>query len=460
MDYGFLSILPSVLSIVLAIAFKNVFLALISACFLANFIITDWSIFTGMQNTLLSFVKVFESKSNTMVIFAIILLGGLIYLMEVSGGIQGFVNYLTKKNQVIKSKKAASFFTWLIGILVFTTGTLSVLVAGSVSRPINDALKVPPEKSAFIIHSTSTPWSVLVPISLWGPFMIGLLEASGVNNATGNFFRSIPLNFYCLLAVFGTLLIILSGKDFGPMKKIEEKYNKLVSEEAKSSAEKSNEGKAMYLILPIVLMIVIILTVMLVTGGGNFIKGDGYSAVLWGILIATVVSGVIYVKDKVFTFDKFLNEFFKGCGSTLFIATLLIFAFALGSSVKELNTGKYLADIFVKVLSPSLLPLMVFLACCIMSFSTGTSVGTFSVMAPIAFSMALSMDANIALVAAAVWGGGIFGDHASPISDSTIISSSVSGCTVPNHIKTQLPYSLSFAGITAGLYFVLGFILL
>ena len=140
---------------------------------------------------------------------SILMLGGLITLIEESGGINGFVNFLTKKSGIIKSKRGASFFTWLVGVLVFTSGTVSCLVTGAVTRPINDALEVAPEKSAYIVHTTSTPMCVLLPLSGWGAFMIGLLQSSGIENAPEILVKSIYLNFYCLIAIIGTLLLIL-----------------------------------------------------------------------------------------------------------------------------------------------------------------------------------------------------------------------------------------------------------
>ncbi len=458
MEYGILSIVPSIISIGLALIFKNVFLALIAAVFTANVIILNFNLFAGAQATLQSVIGVFSSTSNTSAILSMLLISGLIFVIEKSGGIQGFVNYLTKKNNIIKSKKGANIFTWLIGMVVFTTGTLSILITGAVSKPISKALKVPPEKSAFIIHSTSTPWSVLMPISLWAPFMMGLLQSAGIENAMPEFLASIPLNIYCIFAVFGTFILIITGKDFGPMKTVEEKYAKMSQEEV-SLNDKLESGKPIYLVLPMLILIVVIIGVMLITGEGNIISGDGYSGILWGIIFATVSLGIMCIKDKVMTYDDFVSNFFKGCGGALFVATLLTFAFALGGAIGQLGAGAYLASVCQGFLSPAVLPLMIFLIGCLISFSTGTSLGTFSVLAPIAISMGLSMGSSIPLVAAAVWSGGIFGDHISPISDSSIISASITDCTVPEHIKTQAPYSLTYAAISAIFFLVMGFIL-
>ena len=179
------------------------------------------------------------------------------------------------------------------------------------------------------------------------------------------------------------------------------------------------------------------------------INGDGYKAILWGILLAILFAIFLLKIYKEKNIKESIDVFFKGASSSLSMAGILLFAFAMGATVKELGTGAYLAEIFSKILSPALLPTIIFIIACMISFTTGTSMGT----------MALKMDVNIALTAAAVFGGSIFGDHSSPISDTSILSCSTTGCSIINHIKTQMPYTISFAIITIVLYLILGFIM-
>ncbi|WP_300359052.1 Na+/H+ antiporter NhaC family protein [Fusobacterium sp.] len=456
MDLGFISVIAPVVTIGLALITKNVFLSLLIGVFLGKFILSGYSLINGVDKALYSLVDQFKSSSNTIVIFSIIMLGGLIKLIEDNGGVSGFVNYLTKKSGIIKTKRGANFFTWLVGVLVFTSGTVSCLVTGAVSRPLNDAMGVAPEKSAYIVHTTSTPVCVLLPLSGWGAFMIGLLQSSGVENAPEVLVRSIYLNFYCMIAVVGTFLLILLQKDFGPMK---EAVTNFKGVEAITNENVKIEGKMSVLLVPLFIMIGTILTVLFTTGKGDMIRGDGYKAILWGIFLAIFAVVTILKIYKIRDIKDSLDIFFKGAGGTLPMATVLLFAFAMGGTVKELGTGLYLAEIFSKLLNPALLPTIIFIIACLISFTTGTSMGTMAVTMSLAIPMALKMNVDIALTASAVFGGSIFGDHSSPISDTSILSCSTTGCNIIKHVKTQMPYTLTFAVVTIALYLVLGFVM-
>ena len=207
MQYGFWSVIPPLVTIILALAFKNVFVALLVGVFLANMILAGWGLFAGLNNTFYSIVKVFASNSNTIVLMSIFLIGAVLYLIERSGGIAGFIDIMVNKRGIIKSKKASEFFTWLLGCIVFTSGSLSCMVTGSVARPLNDSMKVSHEKASFLVHSTSTPVCVLLPLSGWLGAMSGYLASGGVpkDEAIQVLFQSIPLNFYCMIAVFFVL---------------------------------------------------------------------------------------------------------------------------------------------------------------------------------------------------------------------------------------------------------------
>ncbi len=225
MEYGFLSVLPPVLTIVLAVVSKNVFVSLFIGVFLGQMIISGWHLAAALDSTLYGFINTFQSSSNTITIASILLIGAIIYIIECSGGIEGFVEIIVKKRGIIGSKRAANIFTWLLGVVVFTSGSLSCMVVGSVSRPVNDALKVPHEKAAFLVHTTSTPVCVLLPLSGWGASLIGYLTSGGVpeETATAVMVQTIGLNFYCIIAVAAALILAICQKDFGPMKKAEER---------------------------------------------------------------------------------------------------------------------------------------------------------------------------------------------------------------------------------------------
>lgn len=471
MDFGILSVIPPLCTIALAIITKNVFLALMIGVVLGNLILDGGNILAALNDSLNGVINVFASSGNTITLASILLIGAIIYIIEKSGGITGFVDVMIKKRAIIKSKKGANFFTWLLGVLIFTSGSLSCMVVGSVARPINDALKVPHEKAAFLVHSTSTPVCVLIPLSGWLAAMIGYLTSGGVaeGEAMSVLVKSIPMNFYCMVAVIGCLVLSLMGKDFGPMKKAEEraaatgylddpKSNPYASTGDEDIELDTDKSRAINLILPLLGMILGVIVTLFVTGGGNILNGSGMQALLWGVFTALVVCGILTIGQKIYTFGQFIEQIFKGSSTMLSIAAILMFAFTLSPIVSALGTGAYLSSIFEQFLTPALLPMLVFVMACLLSFSTGTSMGTMAIMSVIALPMATSLGMSVPLVASAVWGGSIFGDHASPVSDTTIMSCATTGCNIIDHVKTQIPYVAVFAALTIVYYLVAGFI--
>ena len=470
MQFGFWSVVPPLLTIVLALVTKNVFISLLIGIFVGSMVLCNGALLAGLNETFYSFIHTFESNSNTIVLASFLLIGALIYLIEKSGGIDGFTEVMLKKRALIKSKRGANLFTWLLGIIIFTSGSLSCMVTGSISRPFNDALKVPHEKSAFIVHATSTPWCVLFPLSGWLAALAGYLTSGGVpeNEAISVLLRSIPLNFYCILAVFGTLAVSLFGINIGPMRKAEERAEKTgaldnpgrggtLTEETMSPSKA--KPRVLNMLLPMGVLIATILAVLTITGKGNPTQGAGMQSLLWGCILAVVTICILCVAQKLFSVDEVINEMFKGMGTMLPVAGILLFGFTMGNLVKDLDTGNYLTSVFMGVLSPALLPALSFLLCMLLSFATGTSMGTMAIMSVICLPMAISMGISIPLVAGAVFGGAIFGDHASPISDTTIMSCATTGCDIIDHVKTQMPYVLIFAAISLVLYVVLGFVM-
>lgn len=471
MEYGFLSVIPPLVTIVLALAIRNVFVALLVGIFLASMTLSP-DIFSGINATFYNVVKTFASNGNTIVIMSLLLIGAMLYLIERSGGIEGFVDIMVRKKSIIRSKKAAAFFTWLLGIVIFTSGSLSCMVTGSIARPLNDSMKVSHEKTAFLIHTTSTPWCVLLPLSGWLGAMTGYLTSGGVpdDQAITVLFQSIPLNFYCIIAVVFALISCLAPVDFGPMKKAEERASltgalddpaHVASSSSQSATKLAPKAKPHLanMIVPIVVMIATITGVLYVTGSGNLTKGAGMQALLWGSVLSVLSISVMCLAEKAFTLEELTSEVLKGMCTMFGIATILCLAFTLGPLVKQLGTGAYLSSIFMQFLTPSLLPLLTFIIAMILSFATGTSMGTMAIMAVIALPMAIDMGVNIPLTAGAMFGGSIFGDHASPISDTTIMSCATSGCNIMDHIKTQMPYVLGFACVSMVLYVVCGFIM-
>ncbi len=471
MEYGIFSIIPPVLTIVLALVLKNVYVALLSGIFLASLTLAGGNIIVGLNSSFYGIVKTFAGSGNVIVILSILMIGAFIHLIERSGGVKGFMEMMVEKRSIISSKKTAAFFTWLLGIIVFTSGSLSCMLTGSVARPLNDSMKVSHEKAAFLVHTTSTPWCVLLPLSGWLAAMVGYLTSGGVNeaDAINTLLASIPLNFYCIIAVVFALLSTFLPLDFGPMRQAEKRADttgELDDPETSSASRKSKvedipdmKPHAINMFLPILIMVGTILAVLIVTGKGNPTRGSGMQALLWGCSISLLSICFMCLVERVFTLEELTSEVLDGMKGMLPIAIVLTLAFTMGTLVKGLDTGHYLSSLFAGFLTPALLPALTFIMAMLLSFATGTSMGTMAIMAVLALPMAINMDVNIPLTAGALFGGSIFGDHASPVSDTTIMSCASTGCDIMDHIKTQMPYVLCFAGISLVLYIILGFIM-
>ena len=218
MEYGFLSLVPPLLTIVLALVTKNVFISLLVGIMTGSFVVNAFAPLTSINAGLYAIVDSM-SQGNTIVIGSILMIGAVIHLIEKSGGIEGFVNVVVKNKGIIKTKRGANLFTWILGLAVFTSGSLSCMVTGAVSRPVNDSMKVPHEKSAFLVHTTSTPWCVLFPFSGWLASMAGYLVSGGVpeGESVSMLFSSIGLNFYCILSIVMVLVLALLQKDGKPI---------------------------------------------------------------------------------------------------------------------------------------------------------------------------------------------------------------------------------------------------
>ena len=462
MEFGILSILPSVLAIVLALVTKNVFLALLASLLVGNFILSGYNLMGMLVGTKDMIVNVFSSSSSTSIIIILLTLGGMFYLIEKAGGLKGFTALMIKKRSIVKSRVGAELFTWIIGVLMFIDGTLSVMITGSISRPLTRAFGISPEKTAWIVHSTATPMSILVPIAAYGPYIASFIEAQGIDNPTGQMVQGIAFNFYCIFAVLGVAAFVLLRKDFGPMKKAEEAYMAAATGNVADGDNSDMEGdprNAKFLLIPMVVMIGVTIAYILYSGGGNMMNGDAETGLIFGIMAGAIYLIIAMAVTKMGSIMDNIGAFFQGCGNMMDIVAIMVFAYALSDLLGSLGTAAYLSEALVKFISPAIFTAVAFLFTCVISFATGSSAGTIAIMMPILLPMALTLNVHIPMIVGAVAGGAVFGDHTSPISDTTIMSCSSTGCDVVSHVKTQLPYSLCFAAGAIVLYLVLGFVL-
>jgi tetracycline resistance efflux pump len=489
MEYGFLSIIPPIVAIVLALRTKQVYIALLFGIWFSWFIINDWNFLEGTIAMIEGMVTVFQSEGNTRTIMFSALVGALLIFIQYSKGVEGFIQLINRKLIKLEDKKAGysrvmvQVLAAFTGLLLFVETSISALTVGALYRPIFDKLKIPREKLAYIADASSAPSSILIPFNAWGAFIMGLLLTQGVDNPFSVMLASIKYNFYPLLAIAIVFIIILTKKDFGPMKKAEKRTKEtgllmnpnskpLVSDEITSFPPKEGiQAKAYNMIVPLLIM-VFMMPVNLIYTGWNSVqtsssffnhameaigKGSGSSAVLYAVITALLVAMAMYFIQGIMKPKEAVALTLKGISELMPLALLMLLAFAIGDACKELETGVYIANVTKGWLSPELLPAVVFIISSFIAFSTGTSWGTFAIMLAISIPMSNIHGADLTIIVAATLGGGVFGDHCSPISDTSIISSMASASDHIDHVKTQLPYALIGGLITTALYVLIGY---
>lgn len=464
---GWLSILPPLVAIVLAIWTKQVFISLFVGLWLGWTVLSSGNPFSGLAEALECCIRVFRDGGNTKVIAFSGMVGALIAFTQYSGGVQGFIDWISRKG-LVKTRRGAGLLAFFIGLIIFVESSITCLVTGAVSRPIFDKLKISREKLAYICDSTSAPVCIMIPFNGWGAYVIGLLAAQNVSQPFATLFKSLPFNFYPILAILAVLIVVISGKDIGPMAAAEKRAREqgkvlrdgaepLVSTEIIAIDPKPGVNhRPINMLLPIAVMVVMMPIGLLITGKGDFLNGSGSTSVFWAVLAAVVIAGALYRFQGIMNLREQVDLFFKGLGGLMPLALLMMLAFAIGDTCKQLGTGPYVANLARAWLSPQFVPAILFVVSCFISFSTGTSWGTFAIMIPIGIPMVSLMDANLYLTTAAILSGGVFGDHCSPISDTTIISSMASACDHIDHVRTQLPYALLAAAVSMMLYLIIG----
>ncbi|MCK5066565.1 MAG: hypothetical protein KAR16_03965 [Bacteroidales bacterium] len=490
-DFGVLSILPPLLAIILALKTRQVYISLVVGIWLGWLIISDWNLLEGTIATLEGFVEVFKNPGNTRTIMFSALVGALLIFIQYSGGVRGFILGIDKmllameKKRIGKSRVVVELLALATGVLLFIETSISSLTVGTLYRPIFDRLKIPREKLAYIADSSSAPSSVLIPFNAWGAFIMGLLLTQGIEFPFRTMVSAMAFNYYPMITIVMVFVVIVSRKDFGPMARAEKRTREtgkllndgarpMVSEEITSYEMKEGiKPRALNMVVPLATMVVMMVVSLAYTGWGevkevtSFMhhftqamgRGSGSSAVLYSVTCAIMVAMILYRVQGLMKVKKMVSLILKGISELMPLALLMMLAFSISHVCNSLGTGVYVAGITEGWLSPALLPVVVFILSSFIAFSTGTSWGTFAIMISIAVPMADLHGSNLFLVVAATMGGGVFGDHCSPISDTTIISSMASASDHIDHVRTQLPYALLTGTVAALLYLLLGFIM-
>ena len=466
-EANWLSILPPVLSIFLAILSRQVIFSLGFGIWMGYCIYESTNPLTGAALALDGIIGVFSDAGDTRVILFTLLVGALIATIEVTGGVRGFISLL-QRNKWVSNGRQAQWLAYFTGIFIFIESNITLLVAGAVSRPLFREYKLSAEKLAYIIDSTSAPVCVLLPFNAWGAVIIGLLMGVNTENPIETFIGAIAFNFYPIAVLLVCAFAILRNVDIGPMRAAQsrardlsqvapEVETKCVEEEV---SDKNSKGAAIFMLGPIIVLVICMPLFLLLTGNGSITEGSGSTSVLWAVMSALSFSWALTLINRVASVATLKRAFLTGTSDLLPVATTLLFALALGDVANLLGTGPYIAQLARETLPLiSLVPLM-FLISSFIAFSIGSSWGTFAIMIPIGLNIALALDASTSLFLAAVLSGAVFGDHASPISDTTVVASMASGSDHISHVRTQLPYALISGGIATIGFLVTGMIVL
>jgi len=497
---GCLSILPPVLAIILALLIKDVIVALLLGLFAGTLIITNFNPITGCLLLLEDYIlSSFTNQDHGYIIIFSLMLGGMVGVIATSGGAAGIVKLITKFAKTVRSGQLSA---WFMGVFIFFDDYANTLLVGNTMRPLTDKLRISREKLSYIVDSTAAPVASLALISTWIGYEIGLIGDAIKSNlislkpianfvsTTGVdsyivFLKSIPFRFYSIFTLVFVFLIALLVRDFGAMYKAElrtRKTGKVLSDDAvpltdtefeNISSKEIKTPQARFAIVPIGTMIVLTI-VGLYLSGKNAILSKGlnpanfklyeiiseassFSVLLISTFISSLIAILMSVFHKILSLKKAVNAWVTGCKSMTLAMITLILAWSISKICGTLGTASYIHTMFSGFISPVLLPTIIFLTSSLIAFATGTSWGTMGILLPIAVGLCAKILANSGLTIehsssillcsiSAVLAGATFGDHCSPISDTTIMSSMASSADHIDHVKTQMPYALTTAG--------------
>lgn len=450
------SVLPPLIAIALALITKEVYLSLFIG------ILTGCLLYTNFNpiGALVEGIHIMSSRvgANMEIMIFLALLGMIVYLITRSGASRAYGEWASGK---IKTKKSAMLASMLLGTLIFVDDYFNCLAVGTVMRPVTDKYKISRAKLAFLIDATAAPVCIIAPISSWAAAVgSSLPENSGIDGFS-LFIRTIPFNLYAILMLCFLLFMILGGIEFGTMKRYHDKIKAEGREERIIGSEdipEGGSGNVLDLIIPIGALILLCLLSMLYTGG--FFEGAGLIeafsncspalGLAMGAVLTMVVIAVLYLPRRIISFHCYCESFSEGVKSMIPSMMILAFAWTLSGICSEeyLNLGGYVNGLIDgNMLMLSAMPALLFVIALGLAFATGTSWGTFGILIPIA--AAVIQDGNMEMLAfciAAILAGSVCGDHISPISDTTILSSAGAQCNHITHVSTQIPYALLVAG--------------
>ena len=476
---GWLAVLPTLVAFVLAAALRQVILALFAGVWVGAFLIAGpsaSSVWQGMLNAVSEHaVASVADTGHAALIVSILMLGGMVGVVSRNGGVHGIVQLVTGRASTVRRGQLATFG---MGIALFFDDYANTLIVGKTMRPVADALKVSRAKLAYLVDCTAAPVATLALISTWIGLQLGLIDAAISEipeidaSAYGVFLHSLAYNFYPVLTLCFVAAIAITGRDFGPMRTAEraaargEASTQTIEDDPDTEPNPDKPFRSANAYLPFAALLAAMLGGLYVTGvreigsdaGLTEIIGaaDVYTALVWATLTGVVVAGALSFGQRILSLSETVDAWFAGARSMLYAVIVLVLAWSLSGVNSELHTAEYLASQLGDAVDARLMPAVVFALAAVTAFATGTSWGTMGILTPLVVPLVWTSaglqglaDADHLLYASvsAVLAGAVMGDHASPISDTTILSSAATSCDHLEHVRTQLPYALTVGGI-------------
>ena len=486
---SWVSILPPLAAIAIALLFRQVLLALFIGVWMGAWLAGGaalGSVFTSFFTSATDYVvpSVADPDHASILIFTL-LIGGMVGIIGANGGTRGVVHSLTGW---ITTRRRAQVTTAGLGYVIFFDDFANAMIVGSTMRPLTDRFRISRAKLAYLVDSTAAPVAIVALISTWiGAVMGYIREAESAiagysESAYLIFINSLPYNFYAFLAIIFVLIIAVSGRDFGPMRRAEQQARSGKDASAVSGSEDGSEdggdgsGESpaagelqntahwLYAMVPIMALLVVTLAGLWITGDGDTIRevvgsADSYAALVWGSVFALFMAGFMTLAGQLLPVDQMLKGMFRGMNIMFEGLLILVLAWSLGMVTVDLDTAGYLVSLLEGFLNPNWIPVLIFVLAAATSFATGSSWGTMGILMPLVLPLTWSLSSASGLDPAstqaliyasvsAVLAGAVWGDHCSPISDTTILSSLASRCDHVAHVNTQLPYALVVGGIS------------
>ncbi len=476
---GWLSILPPVVAIMLALVTRQTIISLFAGVWMGVSILVKNPV-TGLTTALDTYVvKALSDTGHASIILFSLGFGGIIGIISANGGMKGIIK---AASQYAKSGRSGQLSTAVMGVLIFFDDYANTLLVGNMMRPFTDKLRISREKLSYIVDSTAAPVASIAVISTWSVFQMSLLDGPysqfGITeNPYITFLKSVPYSFYCLLTLVFVFMNITMRKEFGPMHAAQmrsRKTGEVLAENANPMVDphlmedEELKRKATHwsnAFIPILAVISLTLVGLWVTGKNSLgevshysikdiISGsDSYAALMWASFMTCGLAILLSVSKRILTLQEAMDAWLNGVRSMVLACVILVLAWTLGGVCEDLHTADYLVSLTSGIITPAMLPAITFLTAAAISFSTGSSWATMSIMVPIIAPMSIKlmgMDPNMVVQTpifvstfAAILSGATFGDHCSPISDTTILSSMASGADHIDHVRTQLPYAMT-----------------